>query len=88
MKKNFDSSAWANAHRDGFQDLIARARRKPNSTMEDGGQEKHTEAKPQPVSILIPSSPSNQTVTPPPDLAGSPAELPVSMINTSTAEMP
>ena len=83
MKKDFDSSAWASAHRDGFQDLIARARRKPKYTKEDAVQERHAEQNPKPVCILIPSSPTDQSVSPPPDLTGLPAELSASTINTS-----
>ena len=31
MKKDFDGAAWAAAHDDDFQRLIARARRKPDT---------------------------------------------------------
>jgi len=55
--KDFDGKAWSNQHNDDFQQLIAKARRKP-------------EAKPQdPVSV---PTPSESAGTPAPEVANSP----------------
>ena len=86
MKKDFDGSAWASAHKDGFQDLIALARRKPKSAKEESVGENPTERIPEAVSILIPSSPTDRIVTPPFNLTDIPARISVGTTDDSTAE--
>ena len=87
MRKDFDSSAWASTHKDGFQDLIARARQKPKSKHEDSQhQEKEQEERNlEPPSIRIPS-PINQIDGPRSNPIRLPAEIPLDRIRASTSK--